>query len=525
MLKKRRFIKFILFILVPAVLTLWWIFHFPFRPELVCRVIPPEATFISRHIDPALRLNELCESATVTNIISVLGDDGLDLKDIIEDPAIRKLVNIIGSKYIATGFMIRNNGEYSFVMGAWIGGYSQLMRWGLFDRLLIDFDVHKLSNGQRIWVCPCPEIREDYYLSLAVHEGVLAGCISAEQFGVLSVVPRLTRQIPVISMAESWCEPAESWFDDEFKSFVRMPNGISKGYVYLHGVFSEVYDKKIAVKITVDADGDADAFLQKIFHAAVGSSKKSQVPSRILGKSPGALTAVSISSIQSIIGLFPVSGRDLRLWNKLQGLVRKDEKGFLFACGDDYYGRIMHMKVPSIGFMVPLKSEKKGDAAINSIIDELNAAKGWGVIATRDPRNHNIRIINSVRNGPFKKLNAGERPAVAVLDGWLIGLSNVDVLRRILSERDDSESDWGRLYTCHDSAIFGWSDLAETSDLFMKALAGYTLVSLIQGNRNSKRYDTGELKAAVKVLGQLGQFAVWVSPSGGSPVLNAELIF
>ena len=237
------------------------------------------------------------------------------------------------------------------------------------------------------------------------------------------------------------------------------------------------------------------------------------------------MTAVSVSTIQSIISLFPVKGRDLRLWNKLQGLVRKDDKGFLFACGDEYYGRIMHMKVPSVGFMVPLKSATEGDAAIDSIIDELNAEKGWGVIATQDSRNHDIRIVNSVRNGAFKKLNAGERPALAVLDGWLIGLSNVDVLRRILSEQDDSGSDWGRLYAGHESAIFVWSDLAETSDLFMKALAGYTLVSLIQGNRSSKRYDTVELKAAVKVLGQLGQFAVWVSSSGESPVLNAELIF
>ena len=239
MLNKRRFIKFIFVILVPFFVTLWWVFHFPFRPELVCRVIPQEATFISGHIDPALRLNELCKSSTITNIISVPGADGLDLKDIIEDPGIRKLVNIIGSKYIATGFMSRDDGEYNFVMGAWIGGYSQLMRWGLFDRLLVDFNVHKLRDGQRIWVCPCPEIREGYYISLAVHEGVLAGCISAEQFGVLSVMPRLTRQMPVISMAESWIEPSEQVFNDEFKSFVRMPDGISKGYVYLHGVYVE----------------------------------------------------------------------------------------------------------------------------------------------------------------------------------------------------------------------------------------------------------------------------------------------
>jgi hypothetical protein len=147
------------------------------------------------------------------------------------------------------------------------------------------------------------------------------------------------------------------------------------------------------------------------------------------------------------------------------------------------------------------------------------------VIATQDSRNHDIRIINSVRNGAFRKLNAGERPAIAVLDGWLIGLSNVNVLRMILSERDDSGSDWGRLYADNDSVIFGWSDLAETSDLFMKALAGYTLVSLIQGNRSSKRYDTGELKAVVKALGQLGQFAIWVSSDGENPVVNAEIIF
>jgi hypothetical protein len=102
------------------------------------------------------------------------------------------------------------------------------------------------------------------------------------------------------------------------------------------------------------------------------------------------------------------------------------------------------------------------------------------------------------------------------------------VLRRILAHGNNTtgaESEWGKLAVQHESSLYGWSDLKQSGDVAMKALIGYTLISLIAGNQHSVRYDTDELKTVIKTLGSLKHCAIWFSPKGEQPILNAEIVF
>jgi len=136
-------------------------------------------------------------------------------------------------------------------------------------------------------------------------------------------------------------------------------------------------------------------------------------------------------------------------------------------------------------------------------------------------------VLDSVRTGSFKLLGDDERPAIALCGGWLIGVSSVDVLRRLLASADALEGppEWASRLATHDDAIAcGWGRLPEASDLLTKALAGYTLVSLLQsGTGASRRYDTVQLKTAIRVLGQLGQCSFGLDSSDSNAVLRVEL--
>ena len=142
---------------------------------------------------------------------------------------------------------------------------------------------------------------------------------------------------------------------------------------------------------------------------------------------------------------------------------------------------------------------------------------------TPDSQDSRIRVVDSVRSSGLKYLKSDDRLAIALHDGWLIGMSNVAVLRRILAETGGDRV----LAPTRDEpggVAVGWADLPASSDLFTKALAGYTLLSLMQGGRvPATRYDTAQLKAAIRVLGTLGDVSFWLRPEGDASMLGVAL--
>jgi len=528
--KYRRLLTFIILAIFISI-TIKWIFSFPFSPELVCRVVPHDAIFVSRHISPAARVNALADSSTADDIINQLGVLGEDIAAALDDPGIRKLVDIIGSEYITCGFVPGADGSQSrFVFGAWIGGWTQPLRWGWFDHWMTDFYVHKLADGRRVWVMPFSDTGDDYYLSLVVNEGVLAGTVSKEKFGVLHILPRLQRESPLAATTDKLCDrSAENSCDDEFIASLIVPYSKNRsGHVYLHGKFSEISSDKITMRIDVDAESCFNSFLKENFYKVGNSDIVNTEVAGVIGDAPGILMTLPVETVSAIIDLY---GGDSLLpeWSRLKKMLQSNGTLYLFVCGGKYYGHIMqYMKVPSIGAAFPLRKGIKSNPAVNNIIDELNASRKWGLLATADSHNRDIRIINSVRSGPFSKLGRNEKPAFAVMDGYLIALSNVDVLRRILaadSGKAGSICKWAESAADSESAIYAWSDLKLASDIAMKALLDYTLFSVISGNRNSVRYDTNEIKTLIKALGSLKSCAVHLSPTGEKAVLTAEIIF
>ena len=527
-MKAQRAIFWIL-VLLFIILPCWWVFHFPFRPELVFRVIPHEATVVTRHVAPADRWLDLARSPAVTNIATALGADAGVVANAINSDELATTVGIIGSRYVTLGFVpaMGANLDEAVVFGAWIGGYSQLMRWGLLDKLLADFSAHRVHGNQRIWLRPCHEIKPGYTLSLIAHEGVLAGCLSTDPLGVMHLLPQLRRQLPTPRLAQDWVEAAgDGDSPDAFRAVVSMTVKGQPADVVMRGNLTEVSSRALKARLEVERSGipqGADGWLP--FTVVGESVAGNKAPFALLSEGPCVLMATPVSRVDAMMRIFATNASH-RTWPALREIVRLDGDAYLFACGGEFYGRMMRMKVPAAGLVVELRDTVNPDTAISGILDVLNAAHGWGLVATPDPHDPRIRILDSVRSGSFRKLlGADERPAIAVCDRRLLAMSNVDVLRRILGTSGNERGVWASRLGEQESALYGWANLADAGDLMIKALAGYTLASLMQpGDASQKqRHDTAQVKAMIKAIGELEEFAFWLQPGELSSLLVAEL--
>lgn len=515
----------LLFIIVPC----WWVFHFSFRPELVFRVIPHEATVVTRHVAPADRWMDLARSPAVTNIAAVLGADAGGLSDAVNSAAVATTVGFIGDRYVVTGFVpaMGANLDEALVFGSWIGGYSQLLRWGLLDDHLGGFSAHRVHGNQRVWIRPCPDIKPGYTLSLMVHEGVLAGCLSTDPLGVLQLWPQLRRQLPITRLAQDWVGADEDEDDpDAFRAVVNMPVKGQPADVVVRGSLTEISSHALKARLEIDRASVPDGADGWLPFTVVGEHLAGkEAPATLLSRGPSTLIATPVSRVDALMRVFAVEA-SRATWPSLRNIVQLNGDAYLFACGGEFYGRMMRMKVPSVGLAMPLRDAIDHDTAIRGMLDVLNAAHGWGLVATRDPHDPRIRILESVRSGSFRKLlGADERPAIAICDGWLLALSNVAVLRRILGSDGSGDVLWASRLIEQESALYGWADLQDAGDLMIKALAGYTLASLMQpGDADQRqRYDTAQVKTMIKAVGALGEFAFWLQPGELSSLLVLEL--
>jgi hypothetical protein len=470
------------------------------------------------HVAPAARVRALMAAPAAAQLAEVLGADAGALTDVLADPAADMALRILGSRFVATAYVpaLGARAQGAFVFGAWVGGYSQLLRWGLLDHHLGTLRVHKFDGMRRVWTRNCNDIRRGYHLSLTVHEGVLVGCFSEESLGVLYLLPRVASNFPVAPVADAWSFADSA---DEFR-LAPVRSTPDSQTIAVWGGLREVTGSRIAAEVSVEVPT-----AMAVSDVSLPKGEWGQDLAGILGDAPGLLALSTVNQVELLAKLCPSSSRVPIGWQRLRGLLSRDGMLGVFACGDDFYGRIMRMKVPAIGLAVPLAADED-DVAIPRIVDTLNALWGWGVVAVPDSRDPRIRVIDSVREGVFKKLGGDERPALVVRDNWLIAVSSVDVLRRMLAADDKGSVDtaWGS--RCHDyeAAIYAWSDMQETGDLFTKALAGYTLLSLMQsGSAPNRRYDTALVKSLIQAAGTLGTSSLWVRRDGIGVMLRVEL--
>jgi hypothetical protein len=164
----------------------------------------------------------------------------------------------------------------------------------------------------------------------------------------------------------------------------------------------------------------------------------------------------------------------------------------------------MGLKVPSVGFALQVNAETRVDTAATRLADTLNSLYGTGLIAVPDRWNAGIRILQPVKaTGGLAFLGTDERPALAIIDGWLVGMSNVAVLRRVLAAEKPAFAAGFMTAGLEPVWLYGHARLPVLGDLTGNALAGYALMRLLQTGK-AERLDTPVVKRFLAGMAGLG---------------------
>jgi hypothetical protein len=489
-----------------------WILYFPFRPALVLRVVPPEAVLATWHTRPAGRVEALLKTAPVALILAAADIPATKAVEALAAPGVQALVKRLGGTGAALAFAPYFGGrsEPALVLGAWVGGWTtHMMRAGLLDRSFAGYAVHRIGPD-RVWIGLFPELPFGMrYVSFGVYEGVLAGCASSDPFAAVALLAALRRHGALTDLVSPWGDrPGRLSADpgmepDRFRARLPADGGEP---VVCSGDFRLQDDGALGGTLLLEDRGDPSRRPAVLGWTAGGA--EDQDPLKVLlplpGDVPAVLVATTVKRGMAAAAQLP-RVRDRLLLAPLAGLAAPGAACQAWISGGQHSGRVMRMKVPSAGFAFQVPAGMGVETAAARVADAINSVYGVGLIAIpdrQDPRIFSLQPVNDV--GLFGFLKTEERPAMAITDGWMMVVTNVEVLRRLLGSvagrpprQAAEEGGPERLW------LYGSSRLPEAGEAASNALAGYALLRLMQTG-NAVRLDSPAVRRVLVAMEGLG---------------------
>ena len=189
-----RTLAFIFVLLLFVAFSVWRVLWSPYQVEALYAAVPAHAIFVSEHARLAERWPVWSQHPLVRSIVTGLGVEARDAERVARAPGTQALLNRLAPLNTVVAYVpsLGRRGEPAWVLATWVGMQGQLMRWGFYNKLLANFEQRTFSGGRQGWVQEhLPGSRSDQKLSLAVVQGVLIACVSAEPEAVALLMRRV----------------------------------------------------------------------------------------------------------------------------------------------------------------------------------------------------------------------------------------------------------------------------------------------------------------------------------------------
>lgn len=495
----RRHLVIGLLAVVFALGTLVWIFTFPFHPSRVLRVVPPEAAVVSWHLKPTECVAALLRSAPAAVLLAAGEVSSADALAAVGDPGVQALLERLAGIGVALAFSPAHGAERApaLFLGSWVGGLTtHLARGGWLDKSFEGFTVYHVGRD-RVWSGSFPELPAGMQkVSFAVYEGVLAGCASSDPFAVFPVLQALKRHGPLTPLAAPLAA-----FTGGIGHFRASQADDAGNTALWAGAFDAQADGRLTGRVVLEATQGRPPWFAGLADAQSPSGLRALCP--LPADLPAAIVALPLVHGLSAGEVVLTPGcREKILLDVLAGMAMRDGGACAWVSGGDYSGRLMGLKVPSAGFAMQVNAEMRVDTAATRLADSLNSLYGTGLIAVSDRMHTGIRILQPVKDkGGLAFLGADERPALALIDGWLIGMSNVALLRRVVAA--GTPAVFSVVPGLEQVWLLAHTRLPALGELTGNALAGYALVRLLQTGK-VERLDTPVVKRVLACMDGLG---------------------
>ena len=475
----------------------WSCFHFSFDRERLYQPIPDNAMFVSEHLDLARRWDEIGRDVLTASLTQFIGVQDRRADRVLQDPQLAWMIRNMARRDSVIAYVpnLGFSGAPAWVFSTWVGTRGILLRAELSNGLIKGFQNDRLEGGRRAWRLAQPLTRDGWRLSLAVAEGVMVGCIGPDPRGIQVLIDRIERKTALLPELRMWFKQVETSGQDEIGTDFRTAN--DRGWLCWYARKEDslaVRWVRFALKPgdQLGAEIHARAKLGFVLPAeAAATQNRGTAADRamldLLRDAPALAFGLSAGAAHAWTLQAPLP-RGARM---AVDLVREDAITnaplVVALCTTNYSGRLMGLRVPTLLVVTPLNHVTNLQAWVSEKLDRINAKCGTSLIAAAPADGAAALVLDDVGPGLLGKLQAGEKPAIALRDGWLVFASNAEALERLRTPEvpgrpADSLLLSSVLEGTKHGAVFKAS-MPAAHDSLVKALAVYDLMNYGQGDR------------------------------------------
>lgn len=517
---------------VSAAVGFWWVGHVPYDPLAIYRPIPASATLVGRHQALPARWNDLLANPLALALMRTAGVRTEDAARLVNDEESRRWFEKLAGREGTLAYLPGRYGSPPAWMAvSHLGGRSQKLRWQLSLFKVPGYSRMDAFPGHSVWRVEAPDLAPGQQLAIAFGEGILMACLSESPRAIAEVLGaddgharRLAEEDPSFADfagQDDRSVPDRLWFrgDPELA-----PSGIAVDIPVLRGD---------AMSLSASAEG------AEWLPEDGADSADVDALARLLGAAPCAVAGVRRDVLLKLLEQPWLRG-DLRHVARMVAEVAADRVAVAFMDGDLgghlAWGAMRSLglsglRVPTLVLATPAPDPAAAGAAIQRILDSSNARyrAAFLIRPVATPAATLCTLESAGGNEWVDGLAPSDRPAYAVLDGWLLASSNLDALRKLAERASGGAAqrppDAWPAQVASASALAVWLDLARSGTTARDAMAMWSMAQtfLDSGGSRAARERLSEIQTWIDAFVPFGAARADLSRRGTKTVLTVDL--
>ena len=511
----------------------WWLGHVPYHPLAIYEPVPASASLVGRHVELPRRWPDLLANPLALAMMRTAGVDTEVAASLVEDEASRawfgKLAGREGTLAYLPG---RFGAPPAWMAVSHLGGDSQKLRWQLSLFRVPGFTRMKQFPGRAVWQVDAPDLDPRMNLVVAFGEGVLLACLSENPFAIAEVLGAYDGTVRRLLDEEASFRrfatdddrqvPDRLWLKDESAWASADAPGLVVEIPSLNGR---------SISLTVESDGAEPVPSVSVPEGDFGALV------RRLGGSPCAVAQVvrdALVPLPDLPGL-PADARfALRMILEVAGprltvLFMDGEMGGRLAWGAMRTLGLSGLRVPTVLLATPAPDPDAAAAAIQRVLDRSNARhRAAFVLRPLVQEGVALHVLESAGGDEWvDALARSDRPAFAVLDGWLLASSNLAALQKLVRRAggEDIPAAWAGLAADRADTAAAWLDLARGGKVVRDAIATWSMAQMFLdgGDSRAARERLNEVRTWIDAFEPLGEARIRLGRRAGRAVLAVDL--
>ena len=514
-----------------AAVSAWWLVHVPYDPLAIYRPVPASATLVGRHLRLPARWRELLANPLALALMRTAGVRTEEAAALVDDPESRAWFEKLAGREGTLAYLPGRFGRHPAWMAvSHLGGQSQKLRWQLSVFRVPGFERMRAFPGRSVWRVDAPDLEPGQHLVVTFGEGVLMACVSADPLAIEEVLAaydgrgqRLLEREPAFAdfaQRDDRALPDRFWFRDESAYAAPQAPGIAVDVPVL---------RADAMRLAATTKG-----AELVPEDRASAVDLAPLAAR-LGAAPCLAATVRRDVLLQIWNRSDLT-RDARHALRMVLDVATADRLALIAMDGDLGGRLTFgvmrllgagVRVPTLMLATPAPDPAAAQAAIQRVLDASNARyRSAFVLKPMVLPATTIYVLESAgRDEWVDELPLADRPAYAVLDGWLLASSNLGALQKLAEapvQAAAAAPAWVRPLE-RPGAVAAWLDLVRSGKAAKGAIATWSIAQVAFGGDAEVGRRLNEAKVWIEAFEPFGEARAELGRRDGATALAVDL--